>query len=159
MLGAPMRRYIPALLLSLAAFGPFALTGCNDLISKLKGGGGDDAGEAPDAEVAATPAADETGAPADTATATATTTAEPTPTEVTPTPTLTNTVRPPVVTDAGTATVDAAAPALVDAGAKPADAGAAPAPTPTLVPTLRLPNLLDAGLRFDAGGFKPPWVK
>jgi hypothetical protein len=150
-----MRRYIPALLLSLAAFGPFALTGCNDLISKLKGGG-DDAGEAPDSKVATTPA-DNGDAPAGTATATATAEPTPMPTEVKPTPTLTTTVRAPVVTDAGKATVDAAAPAVVDAGAKPAPADAGPAPAPT--PTLRLANFFDGGLRFDAGGFKPPWVR
>ena len=78
---------------------------------------------------------------------------------VAPLPTLTTTptgtvVVKPVVLDAGLPK-DAGAVAVVDAAA-PKDGGPAPAPTPTL----HLPNIFDGGsLKFDAGGFKPPWVK
>ncbi|MBX3209154.1 MAG: hypothetical protein KF764_29240 [Labilithrix sp.] len=151
-----MRRYIPALLLTLAAIAPFPLAGC-DILNKLKGGG-DDAGaeaaaEAPDAEAA----------PAETDTAPV---PAPTTTLTTVTPTATSTAVRPAATDAGavdaaivdsggaTVVVDAGAPVVVDAGAAKTDAGPAPAPTPTL----KIPqNLFDGGLRFDAGGFKPPW--
>ncbi len=139
-----MRRYLPALLLALAAFAPFPLAGC-DLIDKLKAGkadAGDDAAAttaAPvvDADAGVVPPVDTATATADAATPVA--------------PTTTGTVRPVVVTDAGVR-VDAAAP-IVDAGAKPADAGPAPAPTPTL----KLPGIDGGFLRFDAGGLKLPF--
>lgn len=150
-----MRRYIPALLLTLVALSPFPLGGC-DMLAKLKRGSGD----AGDDAAAAVAVADEGGAATETATPPPTTPTTPT----TPTaPTLTagtpahtaTTVRPVTVSDAGVK-VDAAAP-VADAGAVKADA-AAPSPLPT--PTLPLSRLLDGGLlRFDAGAFKPPWMK
>lgn len=150
-----MRRYIPALLLTLTAFA-FPLAGCSELIDKLKNrGAGDDGG----AEAAAA----ELTADAETAPAPTETAAEPIPTTTTaPTvaPTTTATTTKPVATDAGVvdsgAKVDAAAPAVTDAGATKTDSGAAPAPAPT--PTFKIPHgLLDGGLfRFDAGGFRLP---
>jgi hypothetical protein len=138
-----MRRYIPALLLALAAIAPFPLAGC-DLITKLKGGGGEDA--ASDAAVAAPEVDAAEAAPvAETDAETATLDAA--------VPTTVKVVKP-VVVDAA-ATVDAAVPVVVDASAPTVtDSGVAPAPTPTL----RLPRgLLDGGLfRIDAGGLKLP---
>ncbi|OJY25954.1 MAG: hypothetical protein BGO98_35785 [Myxococcales bacterium 68-20] len=154
-----MRRYIPALLLTLTAIA-FPLAGCSELIDKLKNrGAGDDGGA--DAAVAELTADAETApAPAPTETA-----AEPIPTTTTtaaPTiaPTTTATTKPVAtdagVVDSGAKVVDAAAPAVTDAGATKTDSGAAPAPVPT--PTFKLPSgLLDGGLfRFDAGGFRLP---
>jgi hypothetical protein len=60
---------------------------------------------------------------------------------------------------------DGGAVAATDAAAPPAtDGGPAPAPTPTLkIPPLDGGFVFDAGQfvppNFDAGGFKPPWVK
>ena len=156
MLGSRMRRYIPALLLALAAIAPFPLAGC-DIINKLKGGGEEDAGLEASVEADVDAGEEQAPPPADTDAAPA-----PTTTLTTVTPTSTTTVRPATdasapATDAGAAPVaDAAAPTpAADAGAAKADAGPAPAPTPTL----KIPQgLFDAGgLRFDAGGFKPPW--
>jgi hypothetical protein len=131
-----MRRYLPALLLALAALGPFSLvlTGC-DLL-KPKGDADAAAGDAAPA-VAATTAA--------VGTATTPPTVAPTiaPTMPTVTPTGTVTVRPPGA--------DASTPAT-DGGVK-TDAGVVP------VPTLNIPHLFDAGnpfKGFDAGGFKIP---
>ncbi len=151
-----MRRYIPALLLALAAFAPFPLAGCTDLVNKLKGNKGEDASA--EAAVAATPDPEADAAePAETATATAPTTT------TLATATATTTAAKPV--DAGSTDAAAKADAAVaDAGAVATDAGAktdgGPAPAPT--PTLKIPNLFDGGgIRFDAGGgFKPPiWNK
>jgi hypothetical protein len=138
-----MRRYIPALLLALAAVAPFPLAGC-DALKKLKGGGGDAGGDA-DAEVAsvvaavdAAPVAEETVDAAAVPVPTTTLTAVPT--------------RPAAVTDAGK--TDSGAKPIVDAGTAKSDAGPAPIPTPTFtIP----PNLRD--LRFDGGALKPPWQK
>lgn len=130
------RNPLPTLLLVSAA-----LAGC-DLVAKLKGEA--DAGDA--GTPVGVAAVDAAAAPP-----TAAPTAEPPPTAATattlptgPTPTAAPTAKP----------VDAGAPK--DAGAAPKDGGPAPAPTPTL----NLPNLFDGGgIKFDAGGFKPPWVK
>lgn len=143
MLPILMKRFIPALLL-VAAVVPFATTGC-DMLKK----GGADAGADGAVALAAADAA-VNPATTDTAPPTATTTAA---------PLNTTTPIPPVrvvTTDAGAKTADAAAP--VDAGAAKADGGAAPMPTPTLtIPPI--PGFDAGGLRFDAGGFKPPWQK
>jgi hypothetical protein len=142
-----MRRYIPAFLLTLAVFAPL-LTGCTYLINKLKGGGADAGGEASVAVVAVDAAAVPTAA-VDTTDAAAVPTTTTTATTLPTAPTV-----KPVLTDAGKP-VDAGA-TIVDAGVK-TDGGPAPAPTPTL----KFPsNFFDGGgLRFDAGGFKPPWQK
>lgn len=138
-----MRRYLPGLLLTLVAIAPFPLSGC-DLISKLRGG--DDAGTDAAAEAAVVTT--------DTAPTTTTTdtVAPPPTTTLTPTPTAipTTTTVKPVTKDGGS---DAAT--VADAGAKPDSA--APIPTPTFtIPS----GLFDGGmLRFDAGGWKPPWQK
>ena len=140
---AAMRRYLPAFLLLLAGIAPFPLAGC-DMLNKLKGGGdgGLDAAALitvlPDAAVAPAVPTDVTADAAPLPAATTTTIAPVVPTVH------------PIVTDAGV---------KLDAGAAKIDAGPGPAPAPT--PTLRIPtNLFDAGgIKFDAGGFKPPWVK
>jgi len=153
-----MRRYIPALLLVLAAAAPFPLTGCTDLINKLKGGGGDEDAAA-DAALIAEPDAEATpAAPLDTDASEPTVAPTTTLTAVTPTATPTPAARVDGgVTDAGTK-VDAAAP-VADAAA-PTDGGPAPAPTPTLtLPKNFFDGGLLPGLKVDAGGWKPPWQK
>lgn len=139
-----MRQYIPAFLLTLTAFAPFPLAGC-DMLAKLKGGG--DAGA--DAEVSATIDAEVPVVVAEDAAA------APPSSLVTAAPTITPTAAPKAVTDAG-AKADAAA--IVDAAAT-ADASVAPVPTPTFkIP----PGLLDGGLRLlrpDGGALKVPWQR
>jgi hypothetical protein len=138
-----MRKYLPALLLTLSAALPFTQLGCDDLISKLKGGGGADAAASASTAAVVAPQVDAAAAAAATAAATSAAALN-APTAA---------VHPGARTDGGL---------VADAGAKAADAGTktdggpAPAPTPTFtIPT----NLFDAGalLRFDAGGLKPPF--
>lgn len=135
-----MRRFLPAFLLALASFVPFAV-GC-DLSKKNDG-----VDAALPVVVATAPSAAPTAAP----TETAATTAVP--------PLGAATTAPPTgVVHAG----DAGKPVAKDAGAKDA---AAPAPTapgfPTALPPFptALPGI-DAGMfKLPDGGFKPPWVQ